>query len=982
MATSPPPASGAGRPVQQEEAPWPCSCYSIPAGSPTAPQLFAESAPRSSPESGSVPPVGSSDAGVEQQHAAADRPGSMPPSSSASVPPADSEAALVEGAAAAAVRAVEEADDEDDNAGEAAAAAAAAAAALVPSTLSTATRRREVGSGRRAAGDSGSPAPESRSKGRGRVRPAPRHSTMLPPVSGACVRPVADADWSALSAPTSCKIAEAIAAHCEPGELQRWAEECVAQHLRAEDYGDVEWCNEHCDAGQPFDVSCRDKDSGSPLEVQVRGYCAFPTELAFSRSEMDYAIKHRTSFRLYVVTGIGRQEVLLWRLTSPFDYLALQYSCFDFPIEKPTPREDAPPQPLSPEADPVEELPTQPSPPAAPAAGADQPLLSVGRSELIDSCANGAKAPSPQVPEQQPQQSTTRAPRWEPATHHRGVAPQMPPQIHHDVRQPHGYTGWPQFPCQAQQGGFAEQHAFQQPHLMPGWNSHPLQQQQQQQHRQQRQFADPQRHGGDVWLCACGFRNSSRNVKCGGVGPLGCKKPRSGESGPTATGVLPPPQPPHPRPDPHSPSSQASEGEQWMCRCGFVNSPANQRCGGLGSLGCKASKPAAWRCRCGAECGAADVTCKACGVQQTRSTDRWKCGCGFLNSWTNAICGGTGPLGCKRARRTTAVLSGAMTAARKTAGRGGTPQLWDLSSGLRFLCSQNRHDAQCITALQLNVLDSTQAVHSGTDFDLVPTEVGDVVVRLQQLQPLLGAGADVVCLQELRNVAEGLRHGHAIRSMLSELGYQWRFNKQSLVAWQRNRLSLVDSQPLTHGIAVTLKSVPAEGGEPAAAVGVTVCSTHQPYISAADEGEAAEGGPRTREDCDALQRTNAESLCEELKHQDGAPLLILGDFNAQPSSPVYSFLQSRGLVSAYSTRPAGEPAVTTVKPGGDRFAGCIDYIWGRDVSFIGVLEPLPDEAACRAEHGGLPSSWCPSDHLPLAAAVRLPTVDEAAAAAD
>jgi len=28
------------------------------------------------------------------------------------------------------------------------------------------------------------------------------------------------------------------------------------------------------------------------------------------------------------------------------------------------------------------------------------------------------------------------------------------------------------------------------------------------------------------WVCECGFLNKARNTKCGGSGPMGCKKPR------------------------------------------------------------------------------------------------------------------------------------------------------------------------------------------------------------------------------------------------------------------------------------------------------------------------------------------------------------------------------------------------------------------------------------------------------------------------
>lgn len=39
--------------------------------------------------------------------------------------------------------------------------------------------------------------------------------------------------------------------------------------------------------------------------------------------------------------------------------------------------------------------------------------------------------------------------------------------------------------------------------------------------------ARPQSDDSDSWVCDCGFMNSSKNVQCGGKGPLGCKKARA-----------------------------------------------------------------------------------------------------------------------------------------------------------------------------------------------------------------------------------------------------------------------------------------------------------------------------------------------------------------------------------------------------------------------------------------------------------------------
>eukprot|EP01062_Namystynia_karyoxenos_P047555 TRINITY_DN3592_c0_g1_i1.p1 TRINITY_DN3592_c0_g1~~TRINITY_DN3592_c0_g1_i1.p1 ORF type:complete len:509 (+),score=136.01 TRINITY_DN3592_c0_g1_i1:83-1528(+) len=445
------------------------------------------------------------------------------------------------------------------------------------------------------------------------------------------------------------------------------------------------------------------------------------------------------------------------------------------------------------------------------------------------------------------------------------------------------------------------------------------------------------------WRCpACGFQNRPRNTVCGGVnGSLGCRRGR----------------------DAAGPTPIAPAGESWRCgSCGFMNQPHNSRCGGTGHLGCKQPRP---------------------GMEQ-QVQQRWLCKCGFNNLWYNTVCGGQqGRLGCKAPRpRDLAGLRQAPTLAENT-----PVAMWDLCAGLRCMCSPVAEKPGVVSVMQFNVLDSVHAATSGDDFAQVPANVGDFVVRLQGIRKLLATGVDVVALQELRCFAEGVRHGDAVRAMLTELNYEWRFHSQCLVAWQKDRFDIV-GQPerIPRSVAVRLrtkgKKAPpgGQGGQE-----FCVCSTHQAWIPVADaaqdpgesgrqpHADGAQGSPRTREECERLQQQACAELAAALAaFAQGQPVLLLGDFNAQPSSASYREMIQQGYTSAYGSSPGGEPAVTTAKPGGDRFAGCIDYIWGANGVEFASVSKLPREADCRAEHGGLPTRWCPSDHLPLGAAARLP----------
>jgi len=135
----------------------------------------------------------------------------------------------------------------------------------------------------------------------------------------------------------------------------------------------------------------------------------------------------------------------------------------------------------------------------------------------------------------------------------------------------------------------------------------------------------------ELWECACGFKNRSQNMLCGGWGQKGCKmglKPGLSKIEFNDNCQVKPPLPDGP----------------WLCPCGFVNRRAgNAVCGGIGGkLGCKKPKPA--------------VSPQGYYIGGLHSPTHWQCICGFKNAAANSVCGGVhGEMGCKLLR--TVVMS-------------------------------------------------------------------------------------------------------------------------------------------------------------------------------------------------------------------------------------------------------------------------------------------------------------------------------------
>ena len=101
------------------------------------------------------------------------------------------------------------------------------------------------------------------------------------------------------------------------------------------------------------------------------------------------------------------------------------------------------------------------------------------------------------------------------------------------------------------------------------------------------------------------------------------------------------------------------------------------------------------------------------------------------------------------------------------------------------------------------------------------------------------------------------------------------------------------------------------------------------------------------------------------------PLVVVGDFNAEPVEPTYAQMLDAGFRSAHAEANGAEPHVTWpsgIKAPGqdlDGDPGCLDYIWLR-----GAITAEDCRLAFDRPAVGDPTLY-PSDHLGLAAHVRI-----------
>ncbi len=123
---------------------------------------------------------------------------------------------------------------------------------------------------------------------------------------------------------------------------------------------------------------------------------------------------------------------------------------------------------------------------------------------------------------------------------------------------------------------------------------------------------------------------------------------------------------------------------------------------------------------------------------------------------------------------------------------------------------------------------------------------------------------------------------------------------------------------------------------------------------------------------EALRTAQATALVEWLADRSAPePLVVVGDFNAEPVEPAYRVMTDAGFRSAHLVANGAEPAVTWPSgiqaPGIDTDGdpGCLDYIWVRGAIEVDACRVAFDRPAADD-----PTLY-PSDHLGLVASIRL-----------
>jgi endonuclease/exonuclease/phosphatase family metal-dependent hydrolase len=123
---------------------------------------------------------------------------------------------------------------------------------------------------------------------------------------------------------------------------------------------------------------------------------------------------------------------------------------------------------------------------------------------------------------------------------------------------------------------------------------------------------------------------------------------------------------------------------------------------------------------------------------------------------------------------------------------------------------------------------------------------------------------------------------------------------------------------------------------------------------------------------EAIRAEQADQLVEWLgQRPEPAALVVVGDFNAEPTEPAYATMTGAGFRSAHLEANGHEPAVTWPSgiqaPGMDTDGdpGCLDYIWLRGPITVDDCRTAFDRPAVDD-----PTLY-PSDHVGLIARLRL-----------
>ncbi|KAK2849581.1 hypothetical protein Q5P01_009415 [Channa striata] len=280
----------------------------------------------------------------------------------------------------------------------------------------------------------------------------------------------------------------------------------------------------------------------------------------------------------------------------------------------------------------------------------------------------------------------------------------------------------------------------------------------------------------------------------------------------------------------------------------------------------------------------------------------------------------------------------------------------------------------CIRIMQWNIL--AQALGEGKDgFIRCPLDALNWQERKYLiLEEILTYRPDIVCLQEVDHYYD------TFQPIMAGLGYHGSFLAKPwspcLDVEQNNgpdgcAMFFRRSRFSPHGLAHLRLSAMMLPTNQVAIVQTLKCRvTGRQLCVAVTHLKARSGWERLRsaQGADLLQ--SLHNLTSSNAGPAAVPLVVCGDFNAEPSEDVYRRFSSSalGLNSAYkllSSDGQTEPAYTTwkIRPSGES-CSTLDYIWySRDALSVDCLLDIPTEEQIGPDR--LPSYHYPSDHLSL-----------------
>ncbi|KAJ8262395.1 hypothetical protein GJAV_G00165950 [Gymnothorax javanicus] len=277
--------------------------------------------------------------------------------------------------------------------------------------------------------------------------------------------------------------------------------------------------------------------------------------------------------------------------------------------------------------------------------------------------------------------------------------------------------------------------------------------------------------------------------------------------------------------------------------------------------------------------------------------------------------------------------------------------------------------SQPIRVMQWNIL--AQALGEGMDnfVECPPDALNWAERKYLILEEILSYSPDILCLQEVDHYFD------TFQPILGSLGYHGTFcpkPRSPCLDVEHNNgpdgcalFFRCDRFKLEDSASVCLVATMLKTNQVAILQRLRCCATGRPLLVAVTHLKACKGWERLRcaQGSDLLRRLGEAGAGD-------TPLVVCGDFNAEPEEDVYRLFSASdlGLDSAYkklSVDGQSEPPYTTwnIRPTGESRL-TLDYIWysRQDLRVNTVLDLPADE---HIGPGRLPSYSYPSDHLSL-----------------